>query len=166
MGDFERHFAACNNAVLPGERRPFRVGAAVVGWVRPDFARALARLPAVSGGEDGVTLADGAALEGMARALAEAGWYRWRNEAFDVRAAPGGAVLGRVDRGALPAFGLLAEGVSEILTIGQTEIQPTPEVASQAAKDLVSGVIAMDGRMISRIDLDAVFPRDLTAAAA
>ena len=111
MGDFERHFAACNNAVLPGDRLPFRVGAAVVGWVRPDFARALAPFPAISAGEEGVTLAEGGALEGIARALAEAGWYRWRNEAFDVRAAPGGAVLGRVDRGALPAFGLLAEGV-------------------------------------------------------
>lgn len=62
-------------------------------------------------------------------------------------------------------IGLLAEGVSEILTIGQTEIQPTPEVASRAARDLVSGVIAMDGRMISRIDLDAVFPREDRAAA-
>ena len=63
-------------------------------------------------------------------------------------------------------IGLLAEGVSEILTIGQTDIQPTPEIASQAARDLISGVIAMDGRMISRIDLDAVFPREGRAAAA
>jgi purine-binding chemotaxis protein CheW len=62
--------------------------------------------------------------------------------------------------------GLLAEGVSEILTVGQTDIQPTPEVASRAAKDLVSGVIVMDGRMISRIDLDAVFPRGVSAEAA
>jgi 8-oxo-dGTP pyrophosphatase MutT (NUDIX family) len=113
MGDLNRHFAACNNAVLPGERLPFRVGAAVVGWVRADFARALARFPSMSAGAGGVTLAAGAGaeLEGIARALAEAGCYRWRNEAFDVRAAPGGPVLGRIDRGALPAFGLLAEGV-------------------------------------------------------
>ena len=113
MDDFDRHFAACNNAVLPGERLPFRVGAALVGWVRPDFARALADFAAVSAGADGVTLAADAAgeLEGIARALSEAGWFRWRGEAFDVRAEPGAAVLGRVDRGALPVFGLLAEGV-------------------------------------------------------
>ena len=47
----------------------------------------------------------------MARHLAGQGWFRWRNEAFDVRAAPGGPALARVDRGALPAFGLWAEGV-------------------------------------------------------
>jgi 8-oxo-dGTP pyrophosphatase MutT (NUDIX family) len=113
MGELERHFAACNNAVLPGERLPFRVGAALVGWVRPAFARALADFASISAGDGGVTLAAGAAgaLEEIARTLAEAGWYRWRNEAFDVRERPGAPVLGRVDRGALPAFGLLAEGV-------------------------------------------------------
>ena len=113
MGDLNRHFAACNNARLPGERLPFRVGAALVGWLRPDFAPALDRFPSVSASAGGVTLAAEAAadLEGIARALANDGWYRWRNEAFDVRAAPGGPVLGRVDRGALPVFGLLAEGV-------------------------------------------------------
>jgi purine-binding chemotaxis protein CheW len=63
-------------------------------------------------------------------------------------------------------IGLLAEGVSEILTVGQTLIQPTPDVASQSAKDFVSGIIAIDGRMISLIDLHAVFPRDETEAAA
>jgi hypothetical protein len=31
---------------------------------------------------------------------------------------------------------------------------------------LVSGVIVTDGRMISRIDLDAVFPREISAEAA
>jgi purine-binding chemotaxis protein CheW len=45
-------------------------------------------------------------------------------------------------------------------------IQPTPDVASQSAKDFVSGIIAIDGRMISLIDLRAVFPRDETEAAA
>jgi 8-oxo-dGTP pyrophosphatase MutT (NUDIX family) len=113
MADLDRHFAACNNAVLPGERLPFRVGAAAVGWVRPDFARALAAFAPISAGADGVTLAAEAAgeLEGIARALSAAGWYRFRNEAFDVRAAVGAPVLARIDRGALPTFGLLAEGV-------------------------------------------------------
>ena len=113
MGDLDRHFAACNNAVLPGERLPFRMGSSLVGWVRRDFARALADFAPVSASADGVTLAAEAAgeLEGIARSLSVAGWFRWRDEAFDVRAEPGGVVLGRVDRGALPAFGLLAEGV-------------------------------------------------------
>jgi purine-binding chemotaxis protein CheW len=55
-------------------------------------------------------------------------------------------------------IGLLVEGVSEILTVGQDLIQSTPDVASQMAKDFVSGIIAIDGRMISLIALDSVLP--------
>ena len=54
--------------------------------------------------------------------------------------------------------GLLVEGVSEILTISQDLIQPTPDVASRMAKDFVSGIVATDGRMISLIALDAILP--------
>jgi purine-binding chemotaxis protein CheW len=54
--------------------------------------------------------------------------------------------------------GLLVEGVSEILTISQDLIQPTPDVASRMARDFVSGIVATDGRMISLIALDAILP--------
>jgi thiamine pyrophosphokinase len=106
-----RHVRACNNAHLPGNRLPFRIGAACVGWVRPDFAEKLADFPLVTAHPDSVTLADGAALAGIAQNLAEAGYLRWRREEFDIRAQPDGPVLGRLDRGALPSFGVLAVGV-------------------------------------------------------
>ena len=61
-------------------------------------------------------------------------------------------------------IGLLVEGVSEILTIGERLIQPTPDVASRMAKDFVSGIIAIDGRMISLIALDAIAPPTEQAA--
>jgi purine-binding chemotaxis protein CheW len=54
--------------------------------------------------------------------------------------------------------GLLVEGVSEILTISQDLIQPTPDVAPRMVKDFVSGIVATDGRMISLIALDAIVP--------
>ncbi len=63
------------------------------------------------------------------------------------------------------AIGLLVEGVSEILTVTQNLIQPTPDVASQMAKDFVSGIVATDGRMISLITLDAILPRSEREAA-
>lgn len=105
-----RHVIACNNAVLPGGRIPFRLGPHQVGWVRPDLADALSGLGAQATPQ-GVTLPDPAALPGLARALAQAGWCQWRNEAFDVRATPGGPVLSTVDRGALPSLGIMATGV-------------------------------------------------------
>ncbi len=112
MDDFSRHLAACNNAVLPGGRLEFRIGAAPVGWLLPDLARALADFPGITATTDAVTLAEDAAgtLPDLARALATAGWFRWRDEAFDVREQPGGPVLARIDRGALPKFGVLSEG--------------------------------------------------------
>lgn len=108
---YERHIHACNNAVLPGERLPFQIGTAQVGWVRPDFAARLAAFPDIRQGPEGVTLADGGALPAIARTLSEAGCYRWRREAFDIRADPDGPVLALLDRGALPTFGVLAVGV-------------------------------------------------------
>jgi hypothetical protein len=58
-----------------------------------------------------------------------------------------------------------AMSYSLILTISQDLIQPTPDVASQMAKDFVSGIVATDGRMISLIALDAILPAAEQAAA-
>ena len=47
-----------------------------------------------------VVLDDPAALPAIARTLSEQGHYRWRAEAFDVRATPDGPALAQIDRGA------------------------------------------------------------------
>ena len=61
--------------------------------------------------------------------------------------------------------GLLVDAVSDILTVTDDVIQPTPEVASDAAKTFVRGLLAIDGRMISLIGLDRLLPDlDLDAA--
>jgi len=106
-----RHIRACNNADLPGERLAFRIGDAAVGWVKPAFADRLAAFPQIRRDAGGVTLTDAVALQNMARQLSEAGCFRWRREAFDVRAAPDGPVLAQLDRGAMPSFGVMAVGV-------------------------------------------------------
>ena len=61
--------------------------------------------------------------------------------------------------------GLLVDAVSDILTITDDMIQPTPDVASETAKTFVRGLIPMDGRMISLIGLERVLP-DLELEAA
>ncbi len=118
---FLRHIAACHTASLPGERVAFRIveDAAVqdardvppVGWLSPPIAAALAEFPEIEAGPDGVTLTAPPALPTIARILSERGLLRWRGEAFDVRAMPAGKVLAQIDRGALPVFGIAAEGV-------------------------------------------------------
>ncbi len=108
---FLRHVLACNTASLPGNRVPFHIAHAQVGWLRPDFADRLGRVNGFRTGPAGVRLEDGAALPALTRDLAAEGWFRWRSEAFDVRADPDGPVLAQIDRGAVPAFGVFAVGV-------------------------------------------------------
>ncbi len=104
-----RHIQACNNTTLPGGRLRFALGQHRVGWLWPALAEPLTALGARQAA-DGVTLDDPAALPHLARRLAAAGYYRWRDEAFDVR-SEAGAVIAQVDRGALPLLGLAAAGV-------------------------------------------------------
>ena len=42
MTSLLRHIRACNTAVLPGGRLPWRIGGAIVGWLKPELARSLA----------------------------------------------------------------------------------------------------------------------------
>jgi 8-oxo-dGTP pyrophosphatase MutT (NUDIX family) len=108
---FLRHIRVCHNAKLPGTRRAFCILADQVGWVPPRLAEVLATYPEIRSEPTRVTLTEPGALPRIARQLSAGGFCRWRDEAFDVRAAPQGPVLTTIDRGALPAFGVAAEGV-------------------------------------------------------
>jgi purine-binding chemotaxis protein CheW len=61
--------------------------------------------------------------------------------------------------------GLLVDGVSDIFTASDDQIQPTPDVAAEAAKLFLSGVIAIDDRLINIIDVASLLPSRETAAA-
>ena len=62
--------------------------------------------------------------------------------------------------------GLLVDAVSDILTVTDDMIQPTPDVASEMVRTFVRGLLAIDGRMVSFISLDRVLPdRELDHAA-
>jgi purine-binding chemotaxis protein CheW len=54
--------------------------------------------------------------------------------------------------------GLLVDAVSDILTVTDDLIQPTPDVGSDQVRAFVNGIMAIDGRMISLISLDRVLP--------
>ncbi len=60
--------------------------------------------------------------------------------------------------------GLLVDAVCDIVNATDEMIQPTPDVASEEVKGLIKGIMALDGRMISLLQLDHLFPP--TAAAA
>jgi purine-binding chemotaxis protein CheW len=54
--------------------------------------------------------------------------------------------------------GLLVDAVSDILTVTDDMIQPTPDVASEMVRTFVRGLLAIEGRMVSFISLDRVLP--------
>ncbi len=61
--------------------------------------------------------------------------------------------------------GLLVDAVSDILSVTDDLLQPTPDVASEMAKMFVRGVLAVDSRMISLISLEHVLtPAEREAA--
>ncbi|WP_203074675.1 NUDIX hydrolase [Falsiroseomonas ponticola] len=120
LAPFERHIAACNNIASPSHLIRFRIGEEQVGWLGAELARALAFYPREFHFDDrGVALAGrlrapGARSEALATAakgLAGRGHLTLRGEAFDVRATPDGPALAQMDRGALPAFGIMSQGV-------------------------------------------------------
>jgi len=54
--------------------------------------------------------------------------------------------------------GLLVDAVSDIIQLGDGEVQPTPDVASEEVRAFVKGIFAIDGRMISLVDLNLILP--------
>jgi 8-oxo-dGTP pyrophosphatase MutT (NUDIX family) len=104
------HIAACHTATLPGARLPLYAGPHHIGYLLPGLAATLAALtPDVTVTATGAQL-DEAALLRLNALAAQAG-LRVRGEDFDVRATADGKVLGVLDRGALPSFGVIGVGV-------------------------------------------------------
>lgn len=60
--------------------------------------------------------------------------------------------------------GLLVDAVSDILPTSSESIQPTPDVSSELATRFVKGVLAVDNRMISLIQIDGILPNGARAA--
>ena len=54
--------------------------------------------------------------------------------------------------------GLLVDAVSDIIQLTDEAVQPTPDVASEYVKTFVKGLFALEGRMISLIELDRIIP--------
>ncbi len=60
--------------------------------------------------------------------------------------------------------GLLIEAVTDILSIPVSDIQPTPDVASDTTRAFVRGIVAKDKRLIRQIDVAQLLPKVGVAA--
>ncbi len=116
---FADRIRACNN-YDPARAIPLIAGERRIGWLRRDNAAALARFPQVfavmpdrvdlvaRGEVDAVSAAVDAVVEAL---VVENLVPKWRNETFDVMPRWGERPVFRLDRGAVPFFGVRAYGV-------------------------------------------------------
>jgi uncharacterized protein DUF4743 len=117
-----RHIERCNR-FRPERFRPLLAGIERVGWVRHDNAAALAGFPeAFEVADDAVRLqpallergfdAITEAVDGVVEALIRDGLVaKWRHEFFSVAPRWGAPPIFKLDRGAVPFFGVRAYGV-------------------------------------------------------
>lgn len=61
--------------------------------------------------------------------------------------------------------GLLVDAVSDILTVTDDHIQPTPEISSDMERQFARGILAIEKRMICLVELEALFPDTESEAA-
>jgi purine-binding chemotaxis protein CheW len=61
--------------------------------------------------------------------------------------------------------GLLVDAVSDILTISEDNVQPTPEIASEQQRQFARGILAIEKRLICLLELEAIFPEAESEAA-
>lgn len=62
--------------------------------------------------------------------------------------------------------GFLVNAVADIIGINQSEVQPTPDVASDATRAFIEGVIVTEERMLRVIDIKTVLPKSMETAEA
>lgn len=62
-------------------------------------------------------------------------------------------------------IGMLVSAVCDILTLGETELQPTPDIAAGAARACLQGLLTTGDRMVGLLRLDQVLPEPIPEAA-
>ena len=70
-------------------------------------------------------------------------------------------VVGLVGR----TVGLLVDAVSDIINVGEGEIQPAPVIGAASSKGLARGMITTDEGIITLIDMSGILPAPELAAA-
>lgn len=58
-------------------------------------------------------------------------------------------------------IGLLVDAVSDIITVDETQMQPTPEVSSVRTQAFIRGVHSVGEKLVRAIDVNEVLPTDI-----
>lgn len=178
---FRDHIRSCNN-YDPARVVPLTAGNTRLGLLRRDNAEALRRFPEVfAAREDAVELvargdvtAVSRAIDAVVDALVDEGRVpKWRNETFDAAPHWGAPPIFRLDRGAVPFFGVRAYGVhlngylrqGDTLCLWVGRRSPDKQVAPNKLDNLVAGGIGnghgVDETLLKEGEEEASIPRSL-----
>lgn len=64
--------------------------------------------------------------------------------------------LGRRD------FGLVVDGVSDVIDVNTGDVKPAPEMGEQVSTEFIEGLAAVSGRMVMLLDIDQLIGGDVT----
>ena len=180
-----RHLRLCND-FRPERFMPLWRGGTRLGLVRRDNAEALRHFPDVFAvAADGVRLVAGgdcatvtAAVDRVIeRLVAEGRIAAWRNESFAVSARWGAQPIFKLDRGAVPFFGVRAYGVhlngyrrrGDLLELWIGRRAPDKKVAPDKLDNVVAGGVGnghgLFETLVKEAQEEASIPSDLIAGA-
>lgn len=110
---FLQHIRHCHNIKLPAGRSPLYYQREIIGWVDPAVMPILTGLlppNLLTTTSRHIILHNGQALRDLSYALASHNYFHAFHEWFDVKTSQG-YVIGQIDRGLIPIFGIEAAGV-------------------------------------------------------
>ena len=58
-------------------------------------------------------------------------------------------------------FGVVVDGVSDVVDVNTAEVKPAPELGSRAATDYIRGLVSISDRMVVLLDIDRLIANDM-----
>ncbi|MGC8520828.1 MAG: chemotaxis protein CheW [Steroidobacteraceae bacterium] len=62
-------------------------------------------------------------------------------------------------------FGVVVDGVSDVVDVNSAEVKPAPELGARGSTDYLLGLVSIAERMVVLLDIDRLIGRELTAIA-
>lgn len=59
-------------------------------------------------------------------------------------------------------FGVVVDGVSDVIDVPVSDIKPAPELGAHVSTEFIEGLAAVAGRMVMLLDIDQLIGRDVT----
>jgi purine-binding chemotaxis protein CheW len=62
-------------------------------------------------------------------------------------------------------FGLVVDGVSDVIDVLASDVKPAPEMGANVSTEYIEGLAAVSGRMVMLLDIDQLIGADVTGVA-